>query len=253
MLFWPVLLAVLGLVFGSFIATVALRLPQGRSALSGRSMCDACGTQLRATELVPLFSFLFQRGRCRHCGARIAPDHGVIEILGCAIGIAAGLAAPGWEGALGAAFGWQLLALGAIDRVAYWLPDPLTAALALTGLAAGWLVDVPGMGDRLLGGALGFGVLAAVRYGYRALRGREGLGGGDPKLFGAIGLWLGWRALAPVMLVAALGGLALVLALRLGGRRMGMADRMPLGSLLAPAAFLVWWIQAYGPAGPAFY
>lgn len=75
---------------------------------------------------------------------------------------------------------------------------------------------------------------------YRSLRGRVGLGGGDPKLFGAIGLWLGWRALPQVLLVAALAGLAIVLAMALAGRRVTATDRLPLGTLLAGAAFLCW-------------
>ena len=75
---------------------------------------------------------------------------------------------------------------------------------------------------------------------YRVLRGKDGLGGGDPKLFGAIGLWLGWQALPVVLLAACAIGLVGVLAMRLGGRKLGMQDRVPLGVLLAVAGFGVW-------------
>jgi leader peptidase (prepilin peptidase) / N-methyltransferase len=237
---WPILLGVLGLVFGSFIATLALRWPEGRSALAGRSACDRCGTGLRWFELAPVLSFAVQRGRCRRCGGRIDRFHLAIELLGGVVGVSAGLAAPGVEGAAGAGFGWLLLALGAVDARVYWLPDPLVAALAVAGLASALVVREPGLVERLAGGAAGYGALSLAALAYARVRGRMGLGGGDPKLFGAIGLWLGWRALAPVMLAAALAGLAVALT-----RGMRGDERLPLGSLLAAAAFLWWLVSVY--------
>lgn len=233
-LLWPVLLGVLGAVFGSFIAVIAIRWPAGERA-NGRSRCDACGVELRARELVPLLSFLIQRGRCRHCGARIGRSHVVIEALGLATGIVAGAVAPGNEGVAGAVFGWLLLALGAIDLAAFWLPNRLVAALALAGLAGGAVGLPPSWTERLIGGAAGFGVLWLVAALYRRMRGRMGLGGGDPKLFGAIGLWLGWRALPGVLLAACVIGLAWAVATRMRGD-----SRLPLGTLLAAAAWLFW-------------
>ncbi len=242
--FWPILLGVLGAVFGSFIATVAIRWPDGRSALSGRSACDGCARDLSAWELVPIVSFVALRGRCRRCGGTIAVTHPATELLGLAIGVTAGLVAPGWGGVAGAACGWLLLALGAIDLAVLWLPDVVTAALAAVALTGG----VVGIGvdprDRLIGGVAGFGILWLVAAVYRRVRGRIGLGGGDPKLFGAIGLWLGWRALPSVLLVASIVGLAVVLARTAAGRRPSASDRLPLGTLLAGAAFLYWVVTA---------
>lgn len=233
---WAAGLGLLGAVFGSFIATVAIRWPEGRSAGKGRSECDVCTKTLRAHELVPILSYFAQRGKCRACGARIGPSHLITELLGLAIGISAGLAAPDWHGAAGALFGWLLLTLAAIDLRAFWLPNGLTAALAATGLIAG----MGSLSERATGGLAGFAALWIVAAAYRRLRGREGLGGGDPKLFGAIGCWLGWSALPMVLLGASVLGLAFVLALRLAGNRMTGTDRMPFGALLAPAAFAMW-------------
>lgn len=238
--FWPVLLGILGAVFGSFIATLAIRWPEERSVAIGRSACDGCGRMLRATELVPLLSFVALRGRCGSCDVRIAPTHVVIELLGATIGIVAGLVAPGFDGVAGAICGWLLLTLGAIDLAAFWLPDRLTLTLAITALAGRLGGAAPDLTDRLIGGAGGFGALWLVATLYRHVRGRTGLGGGDPKLFGAIGLWLGWRALPVVLLIASLAGLAVVLAMAAGGRRPAATDRLPLGTLLAGAAFLCW-------------
>lgn len=238
---WPVALGVLGAIFGSFIATVALRWPEGRSPLAGRSMCDQCGRTLDVWELVPIASFVALGARCRTCGGRIGAMHPACEIAGLAIGVAAGLAAPGIEGVAGALFGWLLLQLAALDAAAFWLPNPLTAALAALGLATALVIPEPALIDRLAGGAAGYAALAIVAAVYARLRGRMGLGGGDAKLLGAIGLWLGWRALPGILLIASVAGLIGVLALRLAGREVKATDRVPLGALLAGAAFL-WWV-----------
>jgi leader peptidase (prepilin peptidase)/N-methyltransferase len=244
---WPVLLGVLGLVFGSFIATLAVRWPEARSAFRGRSECDHCGKALSPRELVPVASYVLQRGRCRGCSAPIHPSHVLTELLGLAIGVAAGIVLPGPGGAAGAVFGWLLLTLAALDLAVFWLPNLLTGALAAAGLATGLLGIAPAMDARLIGGIGGYAALAAVAAGYRVIRGRQGLGGGDPKLFGAIGLWLGWQALPLVLLAAALIGLAAVLGLWMGGRKVTPTDRMPFGVMLAAAAFTIWIGQALTP------
>ncbi|MDG2533082.1 prepilin peptidase [Sphingomonas sp. HITSZ_GF] len=244
---WAVLLGVLGLVFGSFIATLAIRWPEGRVISRGRSECDSCGKGLTAGELVPVLSYLLQRGRCRGCAAPIRMSHVLTEVIGGAIGVAAAIVSPDPAGAAGAVFGWLLLALAALDVAALWLPNALTAALAATGLATGLLGLNPPLDERLIGGAAGFGVLWLVAWSYRRLRGRQGLGGGDPKLFGGIGLWLGWHALPLVLLAACLIGLAGVLGLMLGGKRVTATDRLPFGVMLAAAAFAVWLGLAIGP------
>lgn len=245
---WPVLLGVLGLVFGSFIATVAIRWPKGRSTLRGRSECDGCGKALGGTELVPVASFVLQRGRCRGCGAPIHPSHLITELLGLAIGGAAGVAMPGPGGVAGAVFGWLLLALAALDLAAFWLPNLLTGSLAAAGLATGALGIPPAMDARLIGGIGGYAALAAVAAAYRLIRGRQGLGGGDPKLFGAIGCWLGWQALPMVLLAGASIGLAAVLGFVSAGRKVTGTDRMPFGVMLAAAGWLVWLSQMLSQA-----
>jgi leader peptidase (prepilin peptidase)/N-methyltransferase len=237
---WPVGLGVLGAVLGSFIATVAVRWPQERSALTGRSACDGCGRTLGALELVPLFSWIALRGRCRTCGARIASSHVATEAIGLAIGVAAGCVVPGWGGAAGAVLGWLLLTAGAIDRVAYRLPNPVTLTIAVLGLTAGAAGLAPPLFDRAIGGLAGFAALWLIALAYRTLRGRDGLGGGDAKLLGAIGLWVGWRALPWIVIAACVIGLGIAVA-----RRLRSDDRLPFGTLLAPAAFAVWLWQGW--------
>ena len=237
---WPVALGLLGAIIGSFFATLVIRWPEGRSVLRGRSHCDSCGMMLGARDLVPLVSAALARGRCRHCTAPIDPRHWQIELAAAVIGAVAGIAVPGPVAAAGAAFGWLLFALAALDLAAFWLPDRLTIALALSGLLTGAIGIDPPLTTRLIGGAAGFGGLWCVGQGYRLLRKREGLGGGDPKLLGAIGLWLGWAMLPAVLLLAALTGLALVLVGHISGRPARLDDRVPFGALLAIAAYPAW-------------
>lgn len=231
----------LGLLIGSFVATVALRWPRGEGVAHGRSHCDGCGRTLGPLDLVPVLSFVLARGRCRACGGAIDPIHPATEIGAAAIGAVSLAVAPGWAGLAGALFGWTLLLLGLLDARHFWLPDRLTLPLLAAGLAAGAAQP----GDRLIGAGAGYAVLAGLALGYRLLRGRQGLGGGDPKLFAAIGAWLGWRALPPVALAASLAGIALVLAMQLAGRKPAMTDRLPFGVLLAAAAWSYWAIVAF--------
>jgi leader peptidase (prepilin peptidase)/N-methyltransferase len=240
MLIWSLGLALLGAIIGSFVAALVIRWPQDRSVVRGRSACDACGATLRAWDLVPLASALALRGRCRDCGARIDPVHGWVELGGVAIGAAAGAIVAGPVALAGAVFGWVLLALAALDLRHWWLPDRLTGTLALTGIAAGLAGVAPGLTERLIGGVGGFASLWAVAATYKKMRGREGMGGGDPKLFGAIGLWLGWRMLPGVLLLASVIGLGWVLWQVARGRRVAATDALPFGVLLAAAAYPAW-------------
>jgi leader peptidase (prepilin peptidase)/N-methyltransferase len=240
----PVLLALLGAIIGSLLATLVLRWPQGRSVLTGRSACDGCGRTLAPRDLVPIASALLSRGRCRACGGHIDPIHWQVELACAGVGLGAGLSAGDPLHALaGAIFGWLLVTLATLDWRDFWLPDRLTGLLALAGVGTGLRGLTPGLDERLIGGAAGFAVLWAIARGYRLLRGRDGMGGGDPKLFGAIGLWLGWRMLPPVLLLAGLVGFGIVLFRHLTGRAVARDDALPLGTLLAVAAYPAWLVM----------
>ncbi len=240
---YPILGAVLGLVIGSFLATIVSRWPEGKSVVSGRSRCDSCNQPLHARDLVPVLSYLARSGKCVYCGAAIKSDHLMIELGAGLIGGMAMFVSPGMAGLWGAIFGWLLLTLAALDAQHHWLPDRLTLSLAATGLVSSLFVENPDILSRLVGGVTGFLTLFLIGWGYHKLRGREGLGGGDPKLLGAIGCWLGWSALPLVILGAALAGLLAALMMRMRGQVV-MADSMlPLGGFMAIVAFPLWIIQ----------
>ena len=233
---WALGGAIAGLIAGSFIATLVIRWPQ-RRGLGGRSACDGCGRNLSLRDLLPVVSWALARGKCRTCGGSINWRHPTIEAAAALIGAAALWLQPDLNGIAGALFGWQLLALAALDAEHFWLPDWLTGGLAVSGLAfavAGIGVDLP---SRLIGGGVGFAALFAIAWTYRCLRGRAGMGGGDPKLLGAIGCWLGWSSLPYVVLGASVIGLALALVMAMRGQDVAATTRLPLGALMAVAAF----------------
>jgi leader peptidase (prepilin peptidase)/N-methyltransferase len=235
---------VLGAVIGSFLASILVRWPEGRSVVRGRSQCDSCGRGLAARDLVPILSWLLVRGRCRHCGAAIDKRHLAIEAGAAMVGLTAILAHPLPLAVFTAIFGWWLFLLAALDVEHHWLPDRLTYPLLLAGLPVAWVGVGPPLDDRLIGAAVGFASLALIGWTYRRLRGREGLGGGDPKLFAAIGAWLGWQPLPWVLLLGGTIGLLALLLMRLRGEAVAATDRLPLGALLALAAWPLWLILA---------
>ena len=236
---WAVAGALTGLIAGSFIATLMIRWPQDRS-LGGRSACDACDRTLSVRDLAPLLSWAIAAGKCRTCGARIDWRHPAVELAAGLIGLVALIAEPGLGGIAGALFGWQLLTLAALDFEHFWLPNRLTALLAVSGLALGLVGVGAPIVDRIIGGSAGFAALFAIAWTYRRLRGREGMGGGDPKLLGAIGCWLGWQFLPFVLLGASAVGMVVALVMLTRGQSVAADTRLPLGSLMAISAFPVW-------------
>ncbi len=156
------------------------------------------------------------------------------------IGAATLWSAPGSVGLAGAVFGWLLLTLAVLDLEHLWLPDRLTFALVITGLIAGIAFEHPPIVARLSGAVAGFASLELVRVGFRLFRGKEGMGGGDPKLFAGIGAWLGWEALPFVLLLASLVGLLSVGVGALRGRSLDADRPLPFGFWLALASAPYW-------------
>jgi leader peptidase (prepilin peptidase)/N-methyltransferase len=235
--------AVGGAIVGSFLANLIVRWPRDEQVSSGRSRCDSCTRTLSAWELVPIVSAIANRGRCRTCRAPIASEHIWVELTAAALSAIALILQPNLYGVALAAFWLLLLAPAVLDARHLWLPDQLTILLAAAGLLFGTFVSGETLADRVIGGAVGFGSLWLIARGYSGVRGREGLGAGDPKFLGAIGLWTGWQAIPLVVLLAALAGMAVAIV-----QRRSQADRMPFGTLLAFGAMI--WTGAFAAFGP---
>jgi leader peptidase (prepilin peptidase) / N-methyltransferase len=229
---------------GSFLFVLVRRLPREASGLWGRSHCEACGHRLGPLELVPIASFLAQRGRCRACGAAIPGGHLFAELAAALI--AAAVIATGADGVAlwaGCGLGWTLLALAWIDWDVFLLPDVLTLPLLVAGLVEAWL-DAPwDLTDRTIGAIAGYAGLRLVGAVYHRFRGRAGLGQGDAKLLAAGGAWLGWPVLGHVLLLAAVLGMGLAVARRVRGQAMTAGTAVPFGPPLAAAIFFLWLVE----------
>ncbi|PKP85183.1 MAG: hypothetical protein CVT80_04015 [Alphaproteobacteria bacterium HGW-Alphaproteobacteria-2] len=242
-----VFLLLAGPAVGSFLALVAERLPRGEDVLAAPSRCRACGVRLGWRDLVPLVSWLALSGRCRHCGAGLPRSLVEAELAGLAAAALAVVFAPTPAATvLGALYLWCLLGLALCDLAAFRLPDALTGTLALAGLALAAADPARGVLAGLAAGAVGVAAFAALRQGYRALRGHEGLGMGDVKLMAGIGAGLGLAALPMVTLIAALAALALagLARLRGDGSAAGPLAPVPFGAYLACAAAALWVLTA---------
>ncbi|QLC23375.1 prepilin peptidase [Parasphingopyxis sp. CP4] len=232
--------AVLGAIIGSFLATLAIRWPQGESASAGRSRCDSCDQTLGVFDLIPLIGYFANRGRCRNCRAVIDQIHPLTEIAAALVGALAISIQPNLHGVAGAILGWALLLLAVLDIRHFWLPDRVTLPLILVGLGAAWMFGAPSPLSAAIGAAAGYLLLTIINLLYRALRGRNGLGGGDSKLMAAIGAWLGWEMLPLILLLASTSGLIAVLIFAVRGRAISGADRLPFGAFLALVAWPLW-------------
>jgi leader peptidase (prepilin peptidase) / N-methyltransferase len=196
-----VLAGIVGAVVGSFLNVVIHRLPRGESLVHPRSRCPSCGTQIAEYDNVPIVSWLVLRGRCRYCGAPISPRYPVVELL-TALTFAAVVLVRGFDNdlILELPFVAALIALAGIDFDHKLLPNKIVYPLAAYGVIATLLVDRDDLVENLVSGAGAFAFLLVAVIAYP-----RGMGMGDVKLAGAMGLYLG-AAVIPAMLVAFLSG-----------------------------------------------
>jgi leader peptidase (prepilin peptidase)/N-methyltransferase len=219
----------LGAVFGSFLNVVAYRLPRRESLVAPGSRCTSCGAAVRAFDNVPVLSWLILRGRCRHCAAPISARYPLVEIataLLCAAAVIAHDSAAAI--ALSIALILILVPAALIDLEHRIIPNRLTAVGAVLAVALGSALDPSGELARLAAGAAagGFLLLAALAY-------PRGMGMGDVKLAGMMGLFLG-AAVAPAMLLALFSGVLVgVAVIARKGAREGRKTAVPFGPFLA--------------------
>ena len=231
------LAAWLGACFGSFSNVLIYRLPRNLSVVGPRSFCPGCRRQVAWYDNIPVLSWLVLRGRCRHCGATISVRYLLMELIGAACALV-GLSFYGWTAAGLAAAVYLLLLvnIAVIDWQHMIIPHTLTVTGMVTGLVFAFFRP-PELPTALLGLALGAGVILAVSWGYRVLRGVVGMGGGDVMLMGMVGAYQGpWAVLAVLFGGALLGT---VYALAAGRGRVAGAAKLPFGTFLAAAAVVV--------------
>lgn len=264
----------LGLVIGSFLNVVIYRLPimmerdwrRQCAELEEReiaeqpvfnlvvppSACPDCRRRIRAYENIPVLSWLLLRGRCAGCSKPISPRYPLIElttaILSAVIATYFGFS---WETLAALLFTWTLIALTMIDYDRQWLPDNLTLPLLWAGLLLSLghgAVDSQRLfvapQSAIIGAAAGYLSLWGVFHLFRLVTGKEGMGYGDFKLLAALGAWLGWQALPLIVLLSAVVGAVVGVAL-IAFRRHQRGKPIPFGPFLAAAGWiaLLWGDQ----------
>lgn len=227
-------LAVFGAVLGSFLDCAVSRWARGEGWLTGRSRCDSCGRTLAVRDLVPVFSFLLSRGRCRCCGAKIPADCLWAELAGAAGFVCAGIRF-GLSPELGQwlVLAGLLLALSLTDAAKRLIPDKLLIAAAANRAVWFFLLGQelwPTVKGMLFSLIIPAALLAVVLIAEKIL-GREAMGGGDIKLLLVLALYLSWAELVLALLAGCLLGILGAAA----GRKNGA---IPFGPFLAAAAVL---------------
>jgi leader peptidase (prepilin peptidase)/N-methyltransferase len=232
------LAAVSGLIVGSFLNVVAYRLPRGESLVHPRSRCPSCGTQLRALDNIPVVSWLALRGRCHHCGAPVSARYPLVELATGAL--FAAVVATQDDGArivLGLLLVTALVPITLIDLDHRIIPNRITGPAAIAALVVIAALDPDFLLEAVIGGVAGGGFffIAAVLY-------PRGMGMGDVKLAGVLGLYLG-RAVAPAILIALIAGVvvgAAIIARK--GAKEGRKTAVPFGPFLALGGIVAFFV-----------
>lgn len=230
-----VLAAAYGLVFGSFANVVIYRLPRGLELAKTPSSCVSCGTKIKPLHIIPVFSWLFLRGRCAYCGAKVSPRYPAVELL-----IAVLFALMFWrhenvlQASLWCVFMLYLIIAAFIDFDTEMIPNSLNVAGLVAGLAY-LALNLSDAFNLLLGAVVGGGILLAFDLLARLILKKPGFGGGDIKLMAVCGLFLGWYgALAALWLAVAAGGAFAVFLLLT--KRAGRGSYFAFGPFLCAGA-----------------
>ncbi|HEU0278132.1 MAG TPA: A24 family peptidase [Rhodanobacteraceae bacterium] len=271
--FWIAAGGVLGVVVGSFLNVVILRLParmeyfwkrEAREILAlpeapeapppdlvrKGSHCPHCKHPLAPWDNIPLLSWLVLRGHCRYCKAPISIQYPLVELLtGVASAIVVWHFGPTLQGAAGLVFTWVLVAAAGIDFRTQLLPDALTLPLLWLGLLLALAPAFVDPRQAIIGAAVGYLALWSVYWLFKLITGKEGMGYGDFKLFAAAGAWLGYAALLPIIILAALSG-AIIGMILLRARGQDHAVPFAFGPFLAIAMWV--WLIAGDPILAAY-
>ena len=271
---WIAAAAVLGLLVGSFLNVVILRLPERMTAMWRQeardvleldaeetaplppgivfepSHCPHCKHRLSALDNIPLFGWLFLGGRCRYCRAPISIQYPLVELLsGVLSAVVVWKFGPGWPALAGLAFTWMLIALAGIDFRTQYLPDQINYPLLWLGLLLSVLPMFVNPVAAIVGAAVGYLSLWSVYWLFKLATGKEGMGYGDFKLLAALGAWMGPGKLLPIVLLSSLVG-ALIGGALIALRKHQREVPMPFGPFIAMAGWLCfvagdWMLDTY--------
>lgn len=241
---WPVAIAVLGLFIGSFLNVCIHRIPRSESIMWPASHCPVCNNPIKPWDNIPLVSYILLRGRCRSCSAKISLRYPVVETLSALLALSM-LYRFGLTVSFGIYYLWAcvLLVITFIDIDYQIIPDRLSLGGIILGLGLVYWLPLT-YKDALIGLVLGSGLLIAVIYGYYFLTKKQGMGGGDVKLLGMIGVFTGWQGVLFTIFMGSLIGTLFGLPWALMQKKT-MKAAIPFGPFLALGAliFVLWGTQ----------
>jgi leader peptidase (prepilin peptidase)/N-methyltransferase len=227
-----------GLIIGSFLNVVAYRLPRKESLARPSSRCPGCGTPIKPYDNVPVVSWLLLRGRCRHCATGISASYPVVELCTGLLYAAVVLAKDDTRDiVLGLLLVTVLVPVTLIDLEHRIIPNRITLPAAVAALLAGVIIDPGFVPEQLIAGAAAFGFffLAALAY-------PRGMGMGDVKLAGVLGLYLG-RAVGPGLFIALIAGVVVGIAvIARKGAKEGRKTAVPFGPFLALGGMIAFFV-----------
>jgi len=235
----------LGAIVGSFLNVCIYRIPSDISIVFPASRCPVCSSPLRWYHNVPIFSYLFLRGRCAYCSEKIARRYPLIEALnGFLFVLVFSRFGFSWISVVFFLFVSALVVITFIDLDHQIIPDVISLPGIVVGFCCSFLLPWLGWQDSLYGILLGGGSLFAVASLYELVTKKEGMGGGDIKLLAMIGAFLGWKAILPIIFFSSLAGTFVGVPLMMSkGENSRFA--IPFGPFLAGASiFYLFW----GPA-----
>lgn len=225
---------VLGALFGSFLNVVAYRLPRHESIVKPRSRCTSCGTPVKPYDNIPILSWLLLRGHCRKCGTSISPRYPLVEAATALLCVGAVLAHSSAAGiTLSVVLILLVLPAALIDLEHRIIPNKITALGAILAIAIGTALDPAGEPERLIAGA-GAGVFFLVA----ALAYPGGMGMGDVKFAGMIGLFLGESVIPAVLIALVTGVIVGVFVMARKGVQKGRKTAVPFGPFLVLGALV---------------
>lgn len=234
-----------GLTIGSFLNVCIWRLPREESIIRPGSHCPACSTALGVRDLVPVLSWIFLRGKCRFCGARISPRYPAVELLTGGLFLVTYLHyGPSGEMVAAMLFSAFMVAITFIDLEHQIILDGMLALLAICGLVLQLVTGAVGFWSMWIGALAGGGLLLVL-----AIISRGGMGGGDVKFAAALGFWLGWPGILLGLFIGFVSGGLISLLLLVSGLR-GRKDFIPFGPFIALGA---WLTLLYGKNILAWY
>ena len=227
------IVAPLGLLIGSFLNVVAYRVPRGESIVKPRSRCTTCGEEVRPYDNIPIFSWLVLRGRCRHCRAQISARYPAVELV-TAVTFAAVALVRGVDAGLllDLPFAAMLIAVADIDLEHRIVPNKILLPLAVWGIAVTAIVRPGSLAECLIAGAAAFTALLLTAVAYPA-----GMGMGDVKLAGVMGLYLGLSVI-PALLIAFLAGSIVGIAMIVKYGAKARKKGVPFAPFLAAGALV---------------